>query len=61
LPSSGFPRRDFQRETGFDFRELSPRALSQNLNQRLLEEIDGSIRLTREGRFVADTVIVDFL
>jgi oxygen-independent coproporphyrinogen-3 oxidase len=59
--AGGISLADFQRETGFDFRELSPRALSQNLNRRLLEEIDGSIRLTREGRFVADTVIVDFL
>jgi len=59
--ASGILLADFKRETGFDFRELSPSALSQNLKLELLEEADGSIRLTREGRFVADTVIVDFL
>jgi oxygen-independent coproporphyrinogen III oxidase len=52
---------EFESETGFDFRKLSPDALAQNLNRGLLEEIDGSIRLTREGRFVADSVIVDFM
>ncbi len=59
--ASGILLADFKHETGFDFRELSPSALSQNLKLELLEEADGSIRLTREGRFVADTVIVDFL
>jgi oxygen-independent coproporphyrinogen III oxidase len=59
--ASGIQLADFKRETDFDFRELSPSALAQNLNRSLLEEVDGTIRLTREGRFVADTVIVDFL
>jgi oxygen-independent coproporphyrinogen III oxidase len=59
--AGGIELSQFKQETGFDFRELSPASLSQNLDRRLLEEVDGSIRLTREGRFVADTVIVDFL
>jgi oxygen-independent coproporphyrinogen III oxidase len=59
--AGGIRLADFKHETGFDFLELSPSALSQNLKLELLEEADGSIRLTREGRFVADTVIVDFL
>jgi oxygen-independent coproporphyrinogen-3 oxidase len=59
--AAGIELSQFKQETGFDFRDLSPAALSQNLDRQLLEEIDGSIRLTREGRFVADTVIVDFL
>ena len=58
---SGIELSQFKSETGFDFRELSPDALSQNLNRGFLEEIEGSVRLTREGRFVADSVIVDFL
>jgi oxygen-independent coproporphyrinogen III oxidase len=59
--AEGIELAQFKQENGFDFRELAPAAFSKNLDRRLLEEVDGSIRLTREGRFVADTVIVDFL
>jgi putative oxygen-independent coproporphyrinogen III oxidase len=59
--AGGIGLSEFEQDTGFDFRALAPSALSKNLSHRFLEEADGSIRLTREGRFVADTVIVDFL
>jgi oxygen-independent coproporphyrinogen III oxidase len=52
---------EFCEETGFDFHQLAPESLARHLRQGLLEEIDGAVRLTREGRFLADTVIVDFL
>jgi len=51
----------FHEQTGLDFRTLSPDSFSRNLRLGLLEEVDGHVRFTREGRFVADTVIVDFM
>jgi oxygen-independent coproporphyrinogen-3 oxidase len=52
---------EFHDQTGFDFRELAGEALSRHFRQGLLEECDGRIRLTREGRFLADSVFVEYL
>jgi oxygen-independent coproporphyrinogen III oxidase len=57
----GIELAEFREQTGFDFRALAPEALSRHLTHALLEEVEGHARLTREGRFVADTIIVDFL
>jgi oxygen-independent coproporphyrinogen-3 oxidase len=57
----GIDLTEFREQTGFDFRQLAPESLTRHLRQRLLEESDGHVRLTCEGRFVADTVIADFL
>ena len=57
----GIDLSEFREHTGFDLRQLAPESLSRHLNHGFLEEFDGRVRLTREGRFVADTVIVDFL
>ena len=51
----------FHQQTGFELRQLAPEALSNHLRHGLLEEVDGHVRLTREGRFLADTVAADFL
>jgi len=51
----------FREQTGFDFRQLAGEALPRHLRQGLLEECDGHIRLTREGRFLADTVFAEYV
>jgi len=57
----GIDLAEFRERTGFDFHQLGGDALSRHLRQGLLEEGDGHVRLTRDGRFLADTVVADFL
>jgi oxygen-independent coproporphyrinogen-3 oxidase len=58
---SGLDLIEFHEQTGFDFRQLAGDALPKHLRQGLLEEQDGHVRLTREGRFLADTVFAEYL
>ncbi len=58
---AGLPLAEFREQTGFDFRELAGDALPRHLRQGLLEEHDGYVRLTREGRFLADTVFSEYV
>ena len=52
----------FLTQTGIELRSLEPAAWHRHLATGFLEEAPtGEFRLTREGRFVADSVIVDFL
>ena len=51
----------FSRETGCDVMDLAGQEVEQHIRRGWLEWSDGSIRLTREGRFMADSVIVDML
>ena len=52
----------FLTQTGLALRSIEPHAWHRHLATGFLEESpDGRIRLTREGKFVADSVIVDFL
>lgn len=58
----GISSTDFEIQTGFELRSLEPDAWRKHLATGFLEETEaGQIRLTVEGRFVADSVIVDFL
>lgn len=58
----GIDAAQFESQTGFALRGIERDAWQRHLATGFLEETDtGRIRLTREGRFVADTVIVDFL
>jgi oxygen-independent coproporphyrinogen III oxidase len=59
--TAGLDLEQFQEQTGFDFRQLAGAALPKHLQQGLLEEEDGRIRLTREGRFLADTVFAEYV
>jgi len=52
---------EFRERTGFDLRELGGAAFARHTATGLLEEVDGHVRLTRDGRFLADTVVADFL
>jgi oxygen-independent coproporphyrinogen-3 oxidase len=58
---AGLSLAEFHEQTGFDFRELAADALPRHLRQGLLEEHDGRVRLTREGRFLADTVFAEYV
>ncbi|MCA9075597.1 MAG: radical SAM family heme chaperone HemW [Planctomycetaceae bacterium] len=51
----------FTDRTGFTLRELAPEAHDRFLRDGLLEELNGYVRLSREGRFLADTVTAEFL
>jgi len=59
--STGLTLAEFHAQTGFDFRELAGDTLPRHLRQGLLEEQDGHVRLTREGRFLADTVFSEYV
>ncbi len=58
---AGLSPTEFREQTGFDFHELAGDALPRHLRQGLLEEHDGRVRLTREGRFLADTVFAEYV
>ena len=57
----GIAKQEFQQQTGFDVDRLARETVDCYTSCGLLEETDTHIRLTREGRFVADTVFVDLL
>lgn len=57
----GVDRADFRRRSGFDLDDIAADAIATNVGRGWLEKTATSIRLTREGRFVADRVVADFL
>lgn len=59
--NDGVASSDFRRDTGFDVEDLAGDAIRKHVDNGLLERTQTAIRLTREGRFVADTVVVDML
>jgi len=59
--NAGVETAEFRRQTAFDIDQLVGETISRYCRLGLLERTDRHIRLTREGRFVADTVVGDFL
>lgn len=59
--TAGLARDEFRATTGFDLDALAADAIRRQTSLGLLEGTGTHIRLTREGRFVADSVIADFL
>jgi oxygen-independent coproporphyrinogen-3 oxidase len=59
--NAGIDRALFRAQTGFALEELAGAAIERHRQAGLVEFTDDSFRLTREGRFLADHVIVDFL
>ncbi|MBX6314368.1 MAG: radical SAM family heme chaperone HemW [Isosphaeraceae bacterium] len=57
----GIDRADFQRRTGFDLDALAGMALRRHVAAGRLADDGHRIRLTREGLFVADSVLCDLL
>jgi len=59
--AEGVHREAFQTQTGFDLDRLAGAALRRHLALGLLEEKGSAVRLTRQGKYVADSVITDLL
>ena len=57
----GVERDRFARQFGFDLDELCGETIREMCARGWLEDTGEAIRLTREGRFVADSVIAEFL
>ncbi len=55
--AEGIDRRVFSEQTGSDFDALVGAALARHVELGLLEDDGKSVRLTREGKYVADAVI----
>ena len=51
----------FESRFGISLMELVGSAVTQNINDGMLEIVDDCLRLTREGRFVADSVMIDLV
>ncbi|WP_435015526.1 radical SAM family heme chaperone HemW [Tundrisphaera sp. TA3] len=58
---TGIERPDFLRRTGIDFDALAGPALPRHVGNGLLEDDGHRVRLTRDGLFLADTVLCDLL
>lgn len=58
---AGLERERFARQFGFDLDELCGGTIEVMCARGWLEDTGEAIRLTREGRFVADSVISEFL
>lgn len=57
----GIRRDEFRTLTGFDLDEMTGPTIAQQVAERHREDLGGSIRLTREGLFFGDQVMIAFL
>jgi oxygen-independent coproporphyrinogen III oxidase len=57
----GIDLRRFEERFGTPVRSLAPEAYDRFLESGLLAEQEGTLRLTYAGRFLADTVVTEFL
>ncbi len=57
----GIDRPEFARHTGFDLDRLAGAALERHTARGLIEDDGRRVRFTREGLFLADTVMCDLL
>jgi oxygen-independent coproporphyrinogen-3 oxidase len=57
----GLDRDDFRRRTGFDLDALAGPALARHAAAGLLDDDGRTLRLTRDGLFLADSVLCDLL
>ena len=59
--SDGVRRNEFESRFGFRLDDLSADAIRRNVASGLVHDDGKTLRLSREGRFLADSVVVDFL
>jgi putative oxygen-independent coproporphyrinogen III oxidase len=59
--AGGVDRATFRETSGLEFDDIASAAIERHCASGLLERTGNGIRLTREGKFLADTVIVDCL
>ncbi len=57
----GVDRSEYKERTGFDLDQLVGKTIRKHVSLGWIEEVGDGIRLTREGRFVADSVMSDYL
>ncbi len=57
----GVDLKTFEERTGYDLKNLAGDAIRRHRDRGLLEQTETHLRLTKEGRFVADSVVADFL
>lgn len=57
----GLNEQTFQRETGMDLYALGGEKLQQFIDQGFLEQVDGQLRLTREGLLMSDSMWPDLI
>jgi oxygen-independent coproporphyrinogen-3 oxidase len=57
----GIERASFAQQTGFALDALAGDAIARQVERELLADDGGSVRLTRSGRYVADSVIEELL
>jgi oxygen-independent coproporphyrinogen-3 oxidase len=58
---AGIDRQDFARRTGFELDVLAGPALERHVADGLLEDDGRRVRFTRDGLFLADSVLCDVL
>ena len=59
--NDGVNRETFQVATGYNLDDLAGKPINKLVAKGLLEKADSTILLTREGRFLADTVAGELL
>jgi oxygen-independent coproporphyrinogen-3 oxidase len=59
--ADGIDRLRFRDQTGFDLDDLAGPAISRHVELGLLHDGGASVRLTRQGKYVADSVITGLL
>jgi oxygen-independent coproporphyrinogen-3 oxidase len=59
--AEGIDRTAFREQTGMAFDHMAGPALKRLVDMGLLQDESGCVYLTREGKFVADSVIAEFL
>lgn len=59
--NDGLNKDSFQKSTGFDLDKLAGDSLARLITQGLIVETQTTVRLTQEGRFLADTVAAELL
>jgi oxygen-independent coproporphyrinogen-3 oxidase len=59
--TAGIDRKTFRQDAGFDLDRIAGDTVKSQTTLGLLEDTGTHIRLSREGRFVADSVIAEFL
>lgn len=58
---TGIDLHEFERRFGTAIAGLAPDDYQRHLNDGFLEIVEGRLRLTQEGRFIADTIVSSFL
>jgi oxygen-independent coproporphyrinogen III oxidase len=59
--AEGIERRSFREQTGFELDEVAGPAIARHVELGLLDDAGSRVRLTRQGKYVADAVVENLL